>query len=189
MTSPLLPRGTLRSRFVPAPNADIFRRIGVGAHTCDLGDEGLYLAEELVAADRWLGEADAQALAILVLALMIAQRQGSTCLPLDPKGPLRTLVGDINRVAKLDLDITRVIKTITELTRQGRFTHVVGTRDARLPLVVDNVGGDDALYTERTRWLEQRVAKRLAERIVSASPRIAADVGAALTDEQRAAVA
>ncbi|MDQ3337117.1 MAG: exodeoxyribonuclease V subunit alpha [Myxococcota bacterium] len=194
MSTPLQPRGTLRSRFVPSPYADIFRRIGAGARTCDLGDEGLYLAEELVAADRWLGEQDAQALAILVLALMIAQRQGSTRLPLDPsaKGPLRTLVGDINRVAKLDLDTARVIKTITELTKTGRFMHVIGHRDARLPLVVD----DDALYTERTRWLEQRVALRLAERI--ATPRADASkivedlvrrpAQRALSDEQAAAV-
>jgi exodeoxyribonuclease V alpha subunit len=194
MSTPLQPRGTLRSRFVPSSHADIFRRIGAGARTCDLGDEGLYLAEELVAADRWLGEQDAQALAILVLALMIAQRQGSTRLPLDPsaKGALRTLVGDINRVAKLDLDIGRVVKTITELTKTGRFTHVIGQRDARLPLVVD----DDALYTERTRWLEERVARRLAERIalphVDAS-RIVEDLvrrpaQRALSDEQAAAV-
>ena len=194
MSTPLQPRGTLRSRFVPTTASDIFRRIGAGARTCDLGDEGLYLAEELVGADRWLGEQDAQALAILVLALMIAQRQGSTRLPLDPsaKGPLRTLVADINRVAKLDLDVPRVMKTITDLTKTARFTHVIGVRDARLPLVVD----DDALYTERTRWLEQRVAIRLAQRI--AAPSIDASAVVAdlirhpaqrpLSDEQAAAV-
>lgn len=193
MSTPLQPRGTLRARFVPATSADIFRRIGAGARTCDLGDEGLYLAEELVAADRWLGEADGQALAILVLALMIAQRQGSTRLPLDPRGPLRALVADINRVARLELDVPRVIRTITELTRTGRFTHVIGVRDARLPLVVD----DDALYTERTRWLEQRVATRLAERIATPAAdasRIVDELRRqagprALTDEQAAAVA
>jgi exodeoxyribonuclease V alpha subunit len=191
MSTPLQPRGTLRSRFVPSTTNDIFRRIGVGARTCDLGDEGLYLAEELVAADRWLGEHDQQALAILVLALMIAQRQGSTRLPLDPRvgQPLRTLVGDINRVAKLDLDVPRVIKTITDLTRTGRFTHVVGVRDARLPLVVD----DDSLYTERTRWLEERVAARLAERIAAPAidaSRIVATLPSPrpLSDEQSAAV-
>ncbi len=191
MSTPLQPRGTLRSRFVPTTTGDIFRRIGAGARTCDLGDEGLYLAEELVAADRWLGDADAQALAILVLALMIAQRQGSTRLPLDPKGPLRTLVADINRVSRLDLDVPRVIKTITDLTKTARFTQVIGMRDSRLPLVVD----DDALYTERTRWLEQRVAIRLAERI--RAPRIDATAIVAempagarpLSDEQQAAVA
>ena len=52
MTSPLHPRGTLRARFAPQPGADMFRRLGVGARSCDLGDEGLYLAEELVAADQ-----------------------------------------------------------------------------------------------------------------------------------------
>ena len=77
------PRGTLRMRFEGAKEDDVFRRLGVGARRCDLGDEGLYLAEELVAADRWLGGSDPEALGILVLALMIAQRQGSTRLPLD----------------------------------------------------------------------------------------------------------
>src|SRR6187549_2689168 len=127
---------------------------------------------------------------------MIAQRQGSTRLPLDAsaKSPLRTLVADINRVAKLDLDIPRVLKTIPDLTRTGRFTHVIGVRDARLPLVVD----DDALYTERTRWLEQRVATRLAERIAmptnaAAAARVVAELvrhpaQRALSDEQAAAV-
>ena len=67
---------------------DVFRRLGVGARSCDLGDEGLYLAEELVAR-RSLArrQRSARRSAILVLALMIAQRQGSTRLPLDPEGP------------------------------------------------------------------------------------------------------
>jgi hypothetical protein len=36
---------------------DLFRRLGVGARRCDLGDAGLYLAEELVAWNRFLGAA------------------------------------------------------------------------------------------------------------------------------------
>src|SRR5205823_920027 len=86
----LSPNGALAP---PRSGADeVFRRLGVGARKCDLGDQGLYLAEELALADRWLGGGDPEALAILVLALMIAQRQGSTRLPLDAKGPLRELV-------------------------------------------------------------------------------------------------
>jgi len=195
VTSPLHPRGTLRSRFVAPMGSDVFRKIGAGARTCDLGDEGLYLAEELVAADRWLAEGDAQALGILVLALMIAQRQGSTRLPLDPgkASPLRTLVQDISRVAKLELDVPRVLRTITELTRTARFTTVIGMADARLPLVVD----DGCLYTERARWLEQRVATRIAERLVAPDRDVSAVVAdlarrpgqRALTDEQQRAVA
>jgi exodeoxyribonuclease V alpha subunit len=165
MTAPLHPRGTLRARFEPT-TTDVFRRLGVGARSCDLGDEGLYLAEELVAADvGWLGASEhPEALAITVLALMIAQRQGSTRLPLElkhPRSPLRALVADIARVAELPLDVPRVLRTIANLTAAPRFNSVIGMGEARLPLVVDR----GCLYTERSRWLEERVATRLAARI------------------------
>ncbi len=180
MTAPLHPRGTLRSRFEPIAGSDLFRRLGVGARSCDLGDAGLYLAEELVAADvGWLGAGDhPEALAILVLALMIAQRQGSTCLPLDPdkKSVLRTLIADISRLAKLDLDGNRVMKTIAKLTGAPAFNSVIGVGEARVPLIVEY----DAVYTERSRWLEQRVADRLAERLGNRSGETAA--AAALAD-------
>ena len=157
----------------------MFRRLGIGARRCDLGDEGLYLAEEIVAADRWLGGSDPEALGILVLALMIAQRQGSSRLPLDPgppgkpgspntgaRGRLRTLVSEILHVAGLPGDVTRIVKRITNLTANPTFNSVIGIRDARLPLIVE----DGCLYTERSRWLEQRVAARLAARIATTRP-------------------
>ena len=182
MTAPLHPRGTLRVRFAPIQGGELFRKLGVGARSCDLGDEGLYLAEELVSADSmWLGAGDhPEALAILVLALMIAQRQGSTRLPLgtQAKGPLRTLVGDILRIAKLEVDGARVLKTITNLTATPRFNSVIGAGDARLPLIVD----DGCLYTERARWLEARVAERLAQRIDHRSDDPARDASRALAD-------
>src|SRR3954465_14301983 len=116
--SNLRPTGALRARFTGEADT-MFRRLGVGARSCDLGDEGLYLAEEIVAADRWLGGSDPEALGILVLALMIAQRQGSSRLPLDgsagAKGKLRTLVADIIRVAALDVDAVKIVKRITAL--------------------------------------------------------------------------
>src|SRR5213075_323053 len=91
MSQPLHPQGTLRARVERVETGELFRRLGVGARSCDLGDQGLYLAEELVAADRWFGGRDPLTLGVLVLALMIARRQGSTCLPLDPspRGHLR----------------------------------------------------------------------------------------------------
>ncbi len=193
MTAPLHPRGTLRNRFEPVAS-DVFRKLGVGARSCDLGDEGLYLAEELVAADiGWLGSGEhPEALAILVLALMIAQRQGSTRLPLDPKGPLKTLVTDISRLAGAELDIPRVLRTITNLTKAPRFNSVIGMSGARLPLVVEG----DALYTERARWLEDRVAARLAERmaqppmtgVAAIASKVSAQSTRPLNDEQRRAV-
>jgi len=165
VTSPLQPRGTLRARFEPQSGADMFRRLGVGARSCDLGDEGLYLAEELVAADQWFGGRDPLTLGVLVLALMIAQRQGSTCLPLDPsaRGHLRTLVTEITRLAGLAGEAPALVRAIGKLTGMPQFDSVVGTRDQRLPLIVD--GG--CLYTERSRWLEERVAHRLAERLAA----------------------
>lgn len=169
MTSALSPRGTLRARFEPQSGADMFRRLGVGARCCDLGDEGLYLAEELVAADQWFGGRDPMTLGALVLALLIAQRQGSTCLPLDPspRGHLRTLVNEIARLAGMPGEAAALMRAIGKLTGMPQFDSVVGTRDQRLPLIVD--GG--CLYTERARWLEDRVARRLAERLNASDTR------------------
>lgn len=171
----LHPRGTLRAKFTSADASEsMFRRLGLGARRCDLGDEGLYLAEEIVAADRWLGGSDPEALGILVLALMIAQRQGSSRLPLDPKGRLKSLVTEILRVAGLEPDTKRIIGRITALTATPAFNSVIGIGDARLPLIVD----DGCLYTERSRYLEQRVAARLAARFAtqrSEAPRAVLD--------------
>jgi exodeoxyribonuclease V alpha subunit len=186
----LHPRGTLRMRFAAHGEAEeIFRRLGLGARRCDLGDEGLYLAEEVVAADRWLGGSDPEALGILVLALMIAQRQGSTRLPLDPKGELRTLVDSIVKVSGLDQDAGRIVKRIASLTAAPRFGSVLGAGEQRLPLLVE----DGCLYSERSRWLEQRVATRLAARLRSpaardVSPALAGLAGAGLSAEQLRAV-
>jgi len=171
--SALHPRGTLRARFEGTEQDAVFRRLGLGARACDLGDEGLYLAEEIVAADKWFGGSDPEALGILVLALMIAQRQGSSRLPLDPspKCQLRQLVGEILHIAGHDGDATRILKRISSLTAAPSFNSVIGIGDARLPLIVD----DKCLYTERARYLEGRVAVRLAERLSYVAPSTAPD--------------
>lgn len=166
--SALHPRGTLRARFEGTEQDAVFRRLGLGARACDLGDEGLYLAEEIVAADKWFGGSDPEALGILVLALMIAQRQGSSRLPLDPspKGQLRQLVGEILHIAGHAGDATRILKRISSLTSAPSFNSVIGTGEMRVPLIVE----DKCLYTERARYLEVRVAMRLAERLSYVAP-------------------
>jgi exodeoxyribonuclease V alpha subunit len=177
------PRGTLRARFERSSSDDIFRRLGIGARRCDLGDEGLYLAEEIVAADRWLGGSDLEVLGILVLALMIAQRQGSTRLRLDPKS-LRTLVGDILRIAGHEADVGKTVKQIVAITKEPGFGSVIGLAGDRRPLIVD----DGCLYTDRSRHLEQRVAEKLAARMQIAQHVEIGDTPH-LSAEQRAAVA
>ena len=98
----------------------MFRRLGVGARRCDLGDEGLYLAEEIVAADRWLGGSDPEA-----LGDPRARADDRAAPGLDAgcrsirQGPLRTLVGEILRVAGLELDTARIVKRITEPHRDA----------------------------------------------------------------------
>lgn len=201
----LHPRGAVVAALGEAgPTDDVFRRLGVGARRCDLGDESLYLAEELVEADEWVADAPSrQALGALILALMVAQRQGSTRLPLDPEGPLRKLLGEILALAHGEdkpraqaRELDRQLRVIANLTG-GHFSSVVGLGHARVPLVVD----DGALYTERSLWLEERVAAALRLRLreprsVDAGERALAQVvaegGAAistLTEEQRHAVA
>ncbi|MEZ4360448.1 MAG: exodeoxyribonuclease V subunit alpha [Kofleriaceae bacterium] len=185
---------------------DVFRRLGVGARRCDLGDEGLYLAEELVNADAWIRDAASrEALGYLILALMVSQRQGSTRLPLETRGaqaPLRRLIREIGALSgdaapgESTPSLEAILRAVANLTR-GHFSSVIGLGDARLPLVVD----DGALYTERSLWLERRVAEALAARLrepqsLDAAERIAAQLDSpdaagarALTEEQRRAVA
>lgn len=204
----LHPRGAVVAALGEAPGGDeVFRRLGVGARRCDLGDESLYLAEELVDADQWIVDpASRQALGALILALMVAQRQGSTRLPLDPHGPLRKLLGEILALAGAEAEgrggharaLEATLRSISNLTG-GHFSSVIGLGHARLPLVVD----DGALYTERSLWLEERVAaalrarlgapreeeraeRALAEALAPGAP--GADFDLALTDEQRQAV-
>jgi exodeoxyribonuclease V alpha subunit len=187
MTAPLHPRGTLRARFEGASSDAVFRRLGLGARRCDLGDEGLYLAEEIVGADKWFGGSDPDALGILVLALMIAQRQGSTRLPLDagPKTTLRGLVADILRVAGVaGAELPRVLARIKDLVSTPGFNAVIGTGDARRPLVVD----DGCLYSERARTLEVRVAERIAARLREPAIASVSMPANKLTAEQQRAV-
>lgn len=206
MTVRLHPRGAVVAALGEAGGGDdVFRRLGVGARRCDLGDEGLYLAEELLESDAWIRDAASrQAMGYLILALLVSQRQGSTRLPLDTSGadsPLRKLVESIAKLSGEEggdspQSIKAILRALGDLTR-GHFSSVIGQGPARLPLVVD----DDALYTERSLWLERRVAAALGARLreprnVDVAERAMAQLaaqgpggGVALTDEQRRAVA
>jgi hypothetical protein len=184
VTAPLLPGGTLRARFEPRSGPDMFRQLGVGARSCDLGNEGLYLAEELVAAARWFGGHDPLVLGVLVLALMIAQR-GSTCsadpsprgrLRWSPDRPARRHDGEAPRSPR------------DRPAHHGRRSTRWSAPRPGPPLVVDA----GCLYTERSRWLEDRVApaRRAARRAAPApaARRLTRPTAAPLSDEQTAAV-
>jgi exodeoxyribonuclease V alpha subunit len=196
----LHPRGAVRAALSPMPD-DIFRRLARGAAAFDLGDEQLYLAEELLSMYPFVSDGAAQrtAFALMVLAVLAAERQGSTCLPIDDissgGSPLRALLKDIASVAGVDISATQLVKTIRYIS-EGHLGTMFGMGAARAPLVVD-LGG---LYTERARWLEHRVASGLRRRFATSSTavsaqalRTVADVlarpsGMTLSAEQAAAV-
>jgi exodeoxyribonuclease V alpha subunit len=201
--TPLHPEGAIAARYGAAAaldRPDVFRRLRLGAERCDLGDQGLYLAEEIVRADIWLGEDQREALGVMILAVAVAARQGASRVPLDARGPLRDLVKSIAGAAGLQVRESLLLAAIRELAEHGHFAATIGRPGQRRPLIVD----DGCLYTERSYRLEVRVAEALATRLAAdvdattgltaadEARAIAADVGGgafALTDEQQGAVA
>ncbi|HTJ42434.1 MAG TPA: AAA family ATPase [Kofleriaceae bacterium] len=170
------PRGAVAVGMGARPGArDIFRQLGLGAARCDLGDEGLYLAEEIAAGAFGYGDDDRAALACLVLAAQIAARMGATRLPLDSskKGPLRALVHDIVRVAGLSLDADDLVKRMLARAKDtATLGAVLGPPTRALPLVVD----DACLYTHRSHTLESEVATLLASRLGTVRPEVLSSV-------------
>jgi hypothetical protein len=145
----LSPLGTALERVAgDAPRADgesdrwrrTLHRLGAAAAAYDLGDESVYLAEELVAGAWSLGERQRLALALVALALSAAERQGSTRLPLGggSGGPLATLVSGLCRAAGLEVDHRQVLRDITRLldaSGTAALDSLVGRPEDGRPLV------------------------------------------------------
>lgn len=143
--------------------AGFFRNIAVAAHAHDLGDESLYLAEELTALQWSLGSRQRHALALLILASMISVRHGSSRLPLsrDQNSYLGTLLSSLLAAGKLDLDAKTLLSDIDELVRSVTLDHIIGRENEYRPLIVS----DDCVYQHRMLWCESRLADRLRARI------------------------
>lgn len=191
---PLHPRGAVRTVFGAGADprssthlVDIFRRLGLGAQRCDLGEQGLYLAEELVEAVGWhASNSDREAMGVLALALLVSERSGATCLPLDPKGTLRDLVKAIAPAPSAEQERS-LLRRISELSRP-QLGGIVGAAGQARPLIAD--GG--CLYSQRNHVLETQVAAALTARISKAAS-VRPDVAQRalpheLSDEQRGAV-
>jgi exodeoxyribonuclease V alpha subunit len=176
------------------------RRLGEAAVAWDLGDESIYLAEELVAQAWMLGESERLALALLVLSVSAAERQGSTRLPLRG-APLAGRIAALVKAAELAVDPAPVVKVIRAMAADRRvgLVPLIGRPGEERPLIATA----DAVATHRMFRCEERLAARLKQQIaiaVDAAPVAAAlaDVIArpvvrggapvVLSDEQRAAV-
>lgn len=198
---PFSPLGTAVERLAgdaPAAESEAERwrrtlhRLGRAAAAYDLGDESVYLAEELVANAWSLGERQRLALALVALALSAAERQGSTRLPLGggSSGPLAALVTGLCRAAGLESDPRQVLRDIGRLldpSGTAPLDSLVGRPEDGRPLVT--AGG--AVASHRLYRSEERLVAGLAPRIggVAVASEIEADGPLALTDEQRRAVA
>lgn len=172
---------------------DALRRLGAAAIACDLGDESIYLAEELVAQAWMLGESERLALALLVLAVSAAERQGSTRLPLSGNA-IGKRVGELCRAAELAVDPAVVVRQIRALCADPRpgLVSLIGRPGEDRPLIATR----EAVATHRLHACEQRLAEFVRRRAAApALPFIeSALAGVArspvvLSDEQRAAVA
>lgn len=167
------PRGTARERFAQladllGEHADggleaFFRNVAAGAHAHDLGDESLYLAEELADLQWSLSSRQKRALAILVLASMISVRQGSSRLPLGRKSStyLGQIVTSLLRAGKLDMDSQALLREIEKLTQTITLDHVIGRGDQYRPLILV----DGCIYQHRMLWCENQLAARLRARL------------------------
>ncbi|HWM87041.1 MAG TPA: exodeoxyribonuclease V subunit alpha [Kofleriaceae bacterium] len=179
-------------------------QLGQAASAYDLGDESVYLAEELVASAWSLGERQRLSLALVALALGAAERQGSTRLPVGggSTGPLAALVTGLCRAAGLELETRQVLRDIARLvdpSGTAALDSLIGRPEDGRPLVA--AGG--AIASQRLHMCEERLLAGLAGRTgASGAPDPAAalaDVDArpaagpagpiALSDEQRQAVA
>src|SRR5262245_1594900 len=113
------------------------RRMGQATIAWDLGDDSVYLAEELVAQAWLLGEDERIALALLVLALGAAEREGSTRLPL-AGAALTARLSALARAAEIDVEPARVLRTIRAMCAPARpaLVSLIGHGDEDRPLIV-----------------------------------------------------
>lgn len=142
---------------------EFFRNVAAGAHAHDLGDESLYLAEELADLQWSLSGRQKRALAVLVLASMISVRQGSSRLPLGRKSStyLGQIVASLLQAGKLDLDAQALLRDIDTITRTITLDQIIGHGDQYRPLIL----ADGCIYQHRMLWCENQLAARLRARI------------------------
>ena len=155
------------------------RQLGQAAVAWDLGDESVYLAEELVAQAWVLGEKERIALALLVLALASAERQGSTRLPLSGDA-LGRRVGALVRAAGLAVDpraVGRAIRALADPRRAG-FADLIGRAGEDRPLIAH----DGAIASHRLFRCEARLAAGLRDRVAAPPVTPPGEVAGALAD-------
>ncbi|HTM21067.1 MAG TPA: AAA family ATPase [Kofleriaceae bacterium] len=192
--APLSPHGTTRLRFAElagggAPVDELgsfFRGLARGAGAHELADDSLYLAEELVRLSSFGGERDRRALAVALVALLSALRQGSTRLPLGggASGPLGRHIKALAREGELELDVRTLVADIGRLAAELTFDRLIGRGDEHRPMVVD----DGHLYLHRMWFIERALVTRVRARVEAPADLPQSIDDPQLSDQQRTAI-
>jgi exodeoxyribonuclease V alpha subunit len=155
--------GLERREAEPAGAPDLFRRLEAAGALQELGDDAVFLAEELVRPARYLGDRQKQALGLLALAALVAARQGSTRIPLAGGSDswMARFVRQVATAAGVELPVGALLREMRALAASPGFDPILGGPDERRPLVVEA----GHVYLERLYRCEEALVSRLAARL------------------------
>lgn len=187
----LVPSGTARLVFERGRGRRPPRVLAARAALHDLPAELVHLAGDLVAMATNLDDADRDALLHLILAVMLAQHDGSTRVLVGGAAGREKLAEVFATLAGPNVDHGLLLDRIERILDEDRATEIIGRdADAYTPLVLL----DDHLYVQRLLFLERRFAETFRRRaqiapLVSVQAALQ-DVAktSRLSDEQRLAV-
>jgi exodeoxyribonuclease V alpha subunit len=175
------PHGVLAAESEPTDLPPFPRDVVDAAAELDLGAELVHLAWELARLASPASAGEGRALLLLALAVLAAQRDGSTRVPIDAAGPLRQLLASLH--AGEDDQRTARALLAAAAAGESRLRPLFG--QARLDQEGDyrpllRVG--DHLYAQRLWQLERRVVARLRELLAAPFAVDSSAVEAALAD-------
>ena len=187
MTRRFMPFGTVSARpefrhhAVTSPDrlsqsaAALFEALAPLVEAFEIDDGVFFLAWEIASMPRDLSLKDRKATLMGVLAMFVALRQGSTCLPLQ-EGFKATLEAILTEPAEAALgdDASAIHARWVSLIERGRLDAIVarhGEGDEYKPLVLKG----ELLYHQRMLYYEQRLIDALSERLFKQGASIQTD--------------
>ena len=150
------------------------------ATTLDLGPELVHLAWELARLASPTCADEGRALLLIALAVLAAQRDGSTRVPLDAAGPLRPLLASLGATTGDQRAVRALLDAAVDDSRLRPLFGKARTDEEGDYRPLLRVG--DHLYAQRLWQLERRVVARLRELLAAPLAADGAAVEAALAD-------
>ncbi|MEQ8278639.1 MAG: exodeoxyribonuclease V subunit alpha [Deltaproteobacteria bacterium] len=182
----LVPSGTARAKFGRGRPGVVPRDLAARAAMHDLPPELVYLASDLAHLDQALDDNTRDALLFLVLAVMLAQSEGSTRVHVLGPGGREHLAEVFSTLAGPKVDHGLLIERITRLLEDDEAPTVIGRDvEAYRPLILQG----EHVYVQRLLFLERRLAAHFGRHVgvQRALPKVEVQ-DERLSEEQRAAV-